>query len=107
MTPRARSRLLDTAALSPQEALSERDREAQVQAAMAARMIDWSNPVLDGEVEKVFKRAFAIFDRGEPLEPQLAVQLWAEIYAFQRLRTVLGRMVKHGEKVAERTPIKL
>lgn len=88
-------------------ALEASDRESQIQASHAARMVDWCGPLLDDEAARIVKRAFEPIASGALLDPQLAVQLWSELYAFDRLRSILNRMVKKGEQVAGRTPLKL
>jgi hypothetical protein len=87
--------------------LEATDREAQIHASMAARLLEWADPILSDEECKVQERIFSLMRAGEVIDPQLAVQAWAELHSFRRLRALLVRKIRHGEKVAQRTPISL
>ena len=49
----------------------------------------------------VDSRAYALMTGGKPLDPQMAVQLWAEKLAIRNLKQSLERKATRGKTAAE------
>ena len=81
------------------------EKESQIQASMASRMLEWIEPILAGEESAIHERAFRIMNDGDALDPQLAVQLWSQLHGMHRTKKLLQRIVTKGEQASRRAPL--
>jgi hypothetical protein len=62
--------------------------------AQAQRLLD---PLLDSLRAEALARAFRPLDRGEPLDPQVAIGLAFELYAVEKLERRLRKLARRSE----------
>jgi acyl-CoA reductase-like NAD-dependent aldehyde dehydrogenase len=74
-----------------------------VQAGLAAeRMYGYIGEFVRRERKKVEEKVFKAIKRGDPLDPQVAIQAWIEIHAIEQVPAKLRREVKLGAAAAEK-----